>query len=335
MKRNYKNIDISIIVPVYNVEKYIEKCILSIINQTFNNFELILINDGSKDKSGEICDYYKKKDNRITVIHKSNTGVSNSRNEGLKIAKGKYIMFIDPDDYVEKDICLYLYNLISKNETDIVICSYKELINNKITEKSYSGELSTIKKDIALELFFSNQSPIAPTYMWNKIFRRELFDSIKFLEQIHFMEDSIMNINLILNTDKDILFFDYPLYFYNNRLGSAVNGFNKKRMTAFDAVEYIHNISKNISHKYYKMYIPIYTKVCLDIIHRIISNNFDRYENEYINISKKINSFYLYNINSKKIKIKIKLHLTILKISPILYKNIIYILLKMKKRCKI
>ena len=105
---------ISIIVPVYNVEKYVEKCINSIINQTYKNLQIILVDDGSKDNSGKICDEFKLKDNRIEVIHKNNGGLSDARNAGLKLAKGDYIGFVDSDDYIEADMYETLYNLIKK-----------------------------------------------------------------------------------------------------------------------------------------------------------------------------------------------------------------------------
>lgn len=103
--------EISIIVPIYNVEKYLPKCIESILSQTFTNFELILVNDGSKDRSGIICDEYASKDNRIKVIHKENGGVSSARNSGVDLASGKYIGFVDPDDYIKKDMYERLHYL--------------------------------------------------------------------------------------------------------------------------------------------------------------------------------------------------------------------------------
>ena len=105
---------ISIIIPVYNVEKYLEDCLNSVVNQTYKNLEIILIDDGSTDNSGKICDLYAKKDNRIVVIHKENAGVSSARNVGLKIAKGLYIGFVDPDDYIAEDMYEILYQNIIK-----------------------------------------------------------------------------------------------------------------------------------------------------------------------------------------------------------------------------
>ena len=115
---------ISVIVPVYNVEKYLDKCINSLINQSYNNLEIILIDDGSTDNCGEICDKYALKDNRIKVIHKKNEGLSAARNLGISISKGDYIIFIDSDDWVDKEILLKLLNLIKKYNSDIAVCDY-------------------------------------------------------------------------------------------------------------------------------------------------------------------------------------------------------------------
>ena len=116
-----KNELISIVVPIYNVEKYLEKCVESILRQTYKNIEIILVDDGSPDLCGEICENYKKIDKRITVIHKKNGGLSDARNYGIKHSNGKYITFIDSDDYVERDYIEYLYNLIKKM---IVTCLF-------------------------------------------------------------------------------------------------------------------------------------------------------------------------------------------------------------------
>ena len=127
---------ISIIVPIYKTEKYLDRCIKSIINQTYKNLEVILVDDGSPDRCGVICDKWAQKDKRIKVIHKENGGVSDSRNAGLDIANGEYIGFVDSDDYIHKDFIKILYNLCKENNSDISVCeTFKtdkdEDINNK------------------------------------------------------------------------------------------------------------------------------------------------------------------------------------------------------------
>ena len=125
---------ISVIVPVYNVEQYVGECIESILNQSFYDIELILINDGSKDNSGFICDEYAKKDNRIKVIHKKNEGVSIARNIGIKNASGKYIAFVDSDDLVDKEIYTTMLQAIEESGSDLVMCRYEKVYSDRNNE---------------------------------------------------------------------------------------------------------------------------------------------------------------------------------------------------------
>ena len=115
---------ISVIVPIYNVEKYLDRCLKSIINQTYKNLEIILIDDGSPDNCGTICDEYAKKDNRIKVVHKDNGGLVKARNTGLDIATGEYISFIDPDDWIELNMYEEMIKIADETNTDIVRCGY-------------------------------------------------------------------------------------------------------------------------------------------------------------------------------------------------------------------
>ncbi|MGL4652161.1 glycosyltransferase family 2 protein [Cetobacterium sp.] len=170
---------ISIIVPIYNVENYLEKCIDSILNQTFKDFELILVDDGSPDRCGEICDEYTKKDKRIVVIHKKNGGLSSARNAGLDIAKGEYIGFIDSDDWIEKEMYEVLYNSCIENKSDIsVIGMYRYEcgeIKNKVEhlKKNYIGEESY--EEITL-----NKSNNIGWSVCNKLWRAEKIKNKRF-----------------------------------------------------------------------------------------------------------------------------------------------------------
>lgn len=137
---------ISIVVPIYNVEKYLDQCVKSIINQTYKNLEIILVNDGSIDNSGKICDKYKRQDNRVIVIHKENGGSSDARNVGIQIATGKYIGFVDSDDYIEKDMYEFLYNNMINENADISCCNRFLLWSNKkqiYGEKKYYAVMNS------------------------------------------------------------------------------------------------------------------------------------------------------------------------------------------------
>ncbi|MEY8255893.1 glycosyltransferase family 2 protein [Clostridium perfringens] len=166
---------ISVVIPVYKVEKYLKRCIDSVINQTYEKLEIILIDDGSPDNCGNICDYYSKIDDRIIVHHQKNSGVSGARNKGIELAQGDYIGFVDPDDYIEPKLFEELYYVIEKSSADISICGFKtfgdEKKNHELCNKIWT-------KDEALENLLLNK--IITSHLWNKLFKKELFNGIEF-----------------------------------------------------------------------------------------------------------------------------------------------------------
>jgi glycosyltransferase involved in cell wall biosynthesis len=157
------NPKLSIIVPVYNVEHYIEKCINSILTQTFTTFELILVDDGSLDKSGEICDEYSKRDSRVKVIHKKNGGLAAARNTGITMAQGTYIGFVDSDDWIEPNMYKFLYESCVKNYADISIIGVREVDEEGICLNEYIPDSINFGQILKR------------AYAWNKIFKKELF----------------------------------------------------------------------------------------------------------------------------------------------------------------
>lgn len=205
---------ISIIVPVYNTEKYISRCIESILKQTFKDFELILINDGSKDRSAEICNFYSKKDSRVRVFHNDNRGVSYSRNYGISMSNGKYIMFCDSDDYVAKDWCEELYKTILKYPNSwISCCAYT--INNE--SKKMEGIENFTEKITYLDKsdYWISVRRGTSGACWNKIFRKDLIDkfNIKFNENHELGEDVEFTIDYLKECDSIVLVNKY-LYYY-------------------------------------------------------------------------------------------------------------------------
>ena len=177
---------ISVIVPVYNVEKFIKRCLDSIINQTTKDLEIILVNDGSTDNSGKICDEYAKLDNRITVIHKENGGISSARNIGLDVATGEWIAFVDSDDYIEKDMYEVLYKTAIEKNVDICACFFKYLtVDNKILFNLTQEQLDMNGKYNSkefLELIYKDE------YMngicvatWNKIYKKNIFTRYRYI----------------------------------------------------------------------------------------------------------------------------------------------------------
>lgn len=202
---------ISIIAPVYQVEKYIGQCIESVINQTFKNFELILIDDGSKDKSGNICDEYAKRDKRIHVVHTENKGAASARNRGLDLATGKYIAFVDGDDYLAKNMLDKLYKVITQENCDVVVCDFLNLHANP--DKDFSLQLSDSKvsgREILSHL--KNQKNYGVwTIVWNKLYKKEILKDLRFPEGKYF-EDEIFSDQLYLRCNEvqvisDVLYY--------------------------------------------------------------------------------------------------------------------------------
>lgn len=229
-------LDISVIVPVYKVEKYLKQCIDSIINQTFKNIEIILVDDGSPDSCGVICDKYSKIDSRIKVIHKKNGGLSSARNAGINASKGKYIAFVDSDDYTENTMYEKLYKLIEKYQADIVQCKYSEvseegkLINSSINTK----DIKVIDKNEALNNIYSVRY-IETVVAWNKLYKRSLFSDIKYPEgKIH--EDEFIIHKLLYKCNKVVL-YDEHMYYYR-KIGTSIMNrrFNEKRLDKLLAV---------------------------------------------------------------------------------------------------
>ena len=209
---------ISIIVPVYNVQEYLSKCIESILNQTMKDFELILINDGSNDKSPKICDKYSLKDSRIKVIHKENEGVSIARNTGINISRGKYIVFADSDDYVDENWCCEMYKAIINNNKHMImtgITIYNTRSNNNIINKldlNSDTDISRIKKKDFF-ILYKKQLISSPC---NKIYIRKIINdnAIRFKKSLTLGEDLLFNLEYLKFVDEDIIIINKPLYNY-------------------------------------------------------------------------------------------------------------------------
>lgn len=218
-----KKSGVSIIVPVYNVEEWLKECIESLIQQTYSQYEIILINDGSTDNSGKICNEFASINPLIKVLHQDNKGVSAARNNGLKHAKGKYIVFVDPDDIVSEKYLEILVNTIENSNSDMAIANYciefGEFLENDI------GKIVT--KDIEVEYLLEHilDGKSYDSYLWNRIFIRNIINEncIWFNENISIWEDLCFIVNYLKFTKKCV-YINCVLYFYRQRCNSAING---------------------------------------------------------------------------------------------------------------
>lgn len=209
---------ISIIIPVYNVEKYLSVCLDSVLNQTYKDLEIILVNDGSTDNSGVICDLYARKDNRIKVLHTDNNGVSSARNAGIECANGELICFIDSDDTVEENYIDSLVNTWVEDKSDLVICNIKDIYPNRIISKRKVGSrLTGVFREDYWKLIDLLRVPVV------KLYNKDIIQkySIRFPTYIHTAEDQILNFNYYSHVNS-YSHVDESLYNYfyrnNNRL---------------------------------------------------------------------------------------------------------------------
>lgn len=228
---------ISIIIPIYNIAKYLNQCLDSIVNQSYSEFEALLIDDGSSDESGAIAKKYANLDSRFKYYRFDNQGLGKARNEGLSRANGEYVCFVDSDDCLHSDFLSTLYEAICGEQFDVVYCDYikftddDELLDNK-------AELSVVAKDISelwLDLFttgYGNKSePIV--VVWNKLYRRELLDGISFESTIH--EDEFFT-NKYLPKCRNIGYVEGRLYYYRQRTGSIMNSqFDERNLDVLEA----------------------------------------------------------------------------------------------------
>lgn len=225
---------ISVIVPVYNVLEYLDRCISSIVCQSYENLEIILVDDGSTDGSGDICDSWGRRDPRIKVIHKVNGGLSDARNAGIDVASGEYISFIDSDDFVLKDYFQYLYDLIVSVNADMSVC---QVINVDESDKTIHEPGLTVDKVIrgntqCMDAFLSDAS--IDTTAWRKLYRKSLFSDSAIRYPVgRYHEDVFTTYKLVARCEV-IIVGHRGLYAYRQRVGSIINStFSPKH---FDAV---------------------------------------------------------------------------------------------------
>jgi len=233
---------VSIIIPVYNTQKYLKRCINSIIDQTYSNLEIILVNDGSTDNSLEICKEYEKIDERVFIISGENHGVSHARNMGIRKAKGEYLYFADSDDYLETDAIEKMIQGFEKADCELIIAGYNEIENKeKIVKKSWGK--SKLKSDDAKKLILDENG--VGGYLWNKLFKLSLIKKfeIKFDETIYVWED-VLFVMEYLDKCKYVCLIDDIVYAYCRRAGSAVEYslYTPQLYTQLNAIEKIDTV---------------------------------------------------------------------------------------------
>lgn len=307
---------VTVIVPIYNMEKYLVRCIESLLNQTLKEIEILLINDGSKDKSGDICDEYTLKYKNIKVIHQINKGLSGARNAGIKIAKGEYIGFVDSDDYIEKDMFELLYKKAKEFNCEIACCGTKVIYENGeeniISEKGIERVFTSSE---ALDVYLFSKS--IDVISCNKIYKKELFNITLFPEK-KIYEDMATIYKYIINSRK-IYFNSKPKYNYYKRKNSISNTFFNEK--TFDLIEYCDELCNYIEENYptLKNYKIGQIQWYIVVINKMIIGN--KINKEIVkNVKYKIKNNFFNILNCPYLNLIRKLQILCLGVNFILYK---------------
>lgn len=306
MTDNEYIVQVSVIVPVYKVEAFLPRCIDSILAQTFSDFELILVDDGSPDNCGKICDEYAKRDGRIRVIHQQNMRVSAARNAGIEIARGKWISLIDPDDWVHKD---YLKILLSGvlDDTDLVICDCL-MTSDEVEDK----EVKCISfRSANLQEIYSNH--IARTRAWGRLLRRRTVGEMRFIPGTEPTEDSCFN-ELFYRDDMKFRITEEKLYYYYIRPDSAVHSHRGRgNLNAVEPLLKLLNTVENISKR---------RRIIMRCYKYIFAARYgEMYEDDYPEVKRQCNnllrecSYYLPELGMKDRTV-----MRLLSVSPGLYR---------------
>ncbi len=231
---------ISVVVPIYNVKKYLKKCVESILNQSYKNLEVILVDDGSEDGCSVLCDEYKKIDKRVIVIHKENGGLSDARNAGIEIANGKYITFVDSDDYIEKDMIETLYKSVENNNAEISTCMFKRFYDGEFPNCNGQQHQFVLSNEEALEDMMYQKN--CTTSAWAKLYETKLFKDIRYPKG-KICED-LPTTYLLFSKAKTVVINTCEKYYYLQRKDSIINSnFKLARMDALqfaiDETEFI------------------------------------------------------------------------------------------------
>ena len=267
------NSKVSVIVPVYNVEGYLSRCLESLVRQTLKEIEIILVDDGSIDSSGTICEDYAAKDNRIRVIHKANGGLSSARNAGIKIATAEHIMFVDSDDYVDENYCLLPYEISIEKDIDIVCFDYYIGQNKKSDRKRRQSGFKS--KQEAVDMLFDKYGSVA----WDKLYRKRLFTTISYPEgRKHEDEGTTYK---LFHIARSIYYLNVPLYHYCQRKESISrqsdtsrydDAFELRKQQESDLENWGYLVSKNVKKKraiaylIYMGYLQKHSAECMKIL---------------------------------------------------------------------
>lgn len=320
---------ISIIVPVYNVSEYVGTCLDSLLRQTYQNVEIIVIDDGSTDNSGRICDQYAEKySDKIKVIHTENHGLSAARNVGLKAANGKYLAFVDSDDWIEEEMCEILLENLNKSNADISSCGVKQDFNNgKDLLNKVSDSQKCNQRELAKEII-KNQNVYG--YVCNKLFKKSMLDGLQFDETLMSCEDIDFTVRYIENC-KFGVYTVSELYHYRQRRGSMTGEFNynPRKLSVIKAYEKIMPIYEQICPECMYILLKNYLKINLNILGRMKCSHYQNVEIERM-LLKNIQDTYSKVIKDKRNPLGTRINIVFSRKFPGVILGIKQIILKRK-----
>ncbi|MBO0470858.1 glycosyltransferase [Enterococcus sp. DIV0242_7C1] len=309
--------EISIIVPVYKVEQYLDKCVKSILAQTFQDFELILVDDGSPDRSGEMCDEYAKADQRITVIHQENGGLSAARNTGIEVAKGRYLGFVDSDDYIMEDMYELLYNNLKREDADLATVGFLDVYAGKepvIKEKKY---IVTDMVGAAKIMFEGKLSTISAT---NKLYKREIFDHVRYPVGM-ITEDAAVILDVLEETKKVVIDTSQKYCYFHRENSISSNHFTHKDLDMIKAWE---DNEARVVAKYPELVNVAHTRVCwayFTVLDKMMNSPLTNEDMEtQRQIIKFLRSNFTFVLKNQYFTKSRKIAMFALKIHPYLYK---------------
>jgi len=261
---------ISVIIPVYNVEKYLPTCMDSLLAQSYKDLEIILIDDGSPDDSGRLCDEYAARDARIRVIHQINGGAANAKNAGLRIATGYYLTFLDSDDYIETDAYEHMVSVLEECDADVLQCAYRDVFVGRKEDQYVLNERREFSVENYLERYTTDWTC---GLLWDKLYKRVLFDGI-FFEEGHVVDDEFFTYQGIMNAQK-VVYDPHIIYNYRKRKSSATGNVNYQERTIGDRLDYLQQRRRKIAERYptlKKKFDEHYMNMCLWLsVHPYIS----------------------------------------------------------------
>ncbi|MFA1820245.1 glycosyltransferase [Virgibacillus oceani] len=319
--------DISIIVPVYNSSPYISKCIDSILAQTFRKFELILVNDGSADQSGHICEQYAQQDGRIKIVHKENGGVSSARNAGINIASGEFITFVDADDWIYKDMYSKLYNLCKETNSDISICSIYREINGKVIDTKREALIKEMDNTEAMKQLFTGK--YFRFAVWAKLYKKCCFKNIRYPEDRR-LDDLPTTYKIFSNANK-VVYTTYAGYIYLLRENSILTSpYNEKKLDIFlgwdEIIAFMNKNYPNLSNEY----ISCFVYYSMDHVYSILNQVEDPVERDkyILYIQLYIRKYYKEILKTSRLSLKYKYLITLLNYNV----KLLYLNFKLKRK---